>query len=127
MFTDSHCHLNFPELAQNMDAIRASMVEAQVDRALVISTQLEKFPEVHGLAMQFDNFWATVGVHPDSEGVQEPSVEELVKLSQRLGLLPFRRSLHRRYGMATPAFSQPYTGCATSSFAAGHSHPKFFR
>jgi TatD DNase family protein len=32
--------------------------------------------------MQFDNFWATVGVHPDSEGVQEPSVEELVKLSQ---------------------------------------------
>ena len=82
MFTDSHCHLNFPELAQNMDAIRASMVEAQVDRALVISTQLEKFPEVHGLAMQFDNFWATVGVHPDSEGVQEPSVEELVKLSQ---------------------------------------------
>ena len=82
MFTDSHCHLNFPELAQNMDAIRASMTEAQVNRALVISTQLEKFPEVHGLAMQFDNFWATVGVHPDSEGVQEPSVEELVKLSQ---------------------------------------------
>ncbi|NBW55756.1 MAG: DNAase, partial [Betaproteobacteria bacterium] len=36
MFTDSHCHLNFPELAQNMDAIRASMAEAQVDRALVI-------------------------------------------------------------------------------------------
>ena len=82
MFTDSHCHLNFPELAQNMAAIRSSMAEAQVDRALVISTQIEKFPEVHGLAMQFDNFWATVGVHPDSEGVQEPSVEELVKLSQ---------------------------------------------
>ena len=34
------------------------------------------------MALQFDNFWATVGVHPDSEGVQEPSVEELVKLSQ---------------------------------------------
>ena len=82
MFTDSHCHLNFPELAQNMGAIRASMAQAQVDRALVISTQLEKFPEVHGLAVQFDNFWATVGVHPDSEGVQEPSVEELVKLSE---------------------------------------------
>lgn len=65
-----------------MNAIRASMAEAQVDRALVISTQIEKFPEVHGLALQFDNFWATVGVHPDSEGVKEPSVEELVKLSQ---------------------------------------------
>ena len=78
MFTDSHCHLNFPELAQNMAAIRASMAEAQVDRALVISTQIEKFPEVHGLAMQFDNFWATVGVHPDNEDIYEPTVQDLI-------------------------------------------------
>jgi TatD DNase family protein len=131
MFTDSHCHLNFPELAQNMDAIRTSMAEAQVDRALVISTQLEKFPEVHGLAMQFDNFWATVGVHPDSEGVQEPSVEELVKLSQlprvvgigETGLdYPAGRALYRRYGMATPAFSQPYWAARASAVASCDPH-----
>ncbi|WP_408595737.1 TatD family hydrolase [Limnohabitans sp.] len=79
MFTDSHCHLNFPELAENMGSIRADMAAAQVTRALVISTTLEKFPEVHALATQFDNFWSTVGVHPDNEGVQEPTLEDLVE------------------------------------------------
>ena len=82
MFTDSHCHINFPELAENMSAIRADMAAAQVTRALVISTTLEKFPQVHDLAMQHDNFWATVGVHPDNEGVQEPTVEDLVTRAQ---------------------------------------------
>ena len=74
MFTDSHCHLNFPELVENIHTIRNDMAQAQVTRALVISTTLERFPEVHGLATQFDNFWATVGVHPDNEGVQEPTL-----------------------------------------------------
>ncbi len=82
MFTDSHCHLNFPELAQNMGSIRADMAAAQVTRALVISTTLEKFPEVHGLATEFENFWATVGVHPDNEGVQEPTLEDLIDRAQ---------------------------------------------
>jgi TatD DNase family protein len=82
MFTDSHCHINFPELAENMGAIRADMATAQVTRALVISTTLEQFPQVHDLAMQYDNFWATVGVHPDNEDVQEPTVEDLVTRAQ---------------------------------------------
>ena len=82
MFTDSHCHINFPELAENMGSIRADMATAQVTRALVISTTLEKFPQVHDLATQYDNFWATVGVHPDNEGVQEPTVEDLVTRAQ---------------------------------------------
>ena len=82
MFTDSHCHINFPELAENMGAIRADMASAQVTRALVISTTLEKFPQVHDLAVQYDNFWATVGVHPDNEGVQEPTLEDLVTRAQ---------------------------------------------
>ena len=79
MFTDSHCHLNFPELVENLDTIRADMAAAQVSRALVISTTLESFPDVHALATQYDNFWATVGVHPDNEGVQEPSLNDLLE------------------------------------------------
>ena len=82
MFTDSHCHLNFPELVENIQAIRDDMVKAQVTRALVISTTLERFPEVHGLATRFDNFWATVGVHPDNEGVQEPTLDDLLTRAQ---------------------------------------------
>jgi TatD DNase family protein len=82
MFTDSHCHLNFPELMQNIGAIRDDMAQAQVTRALVISTSLERFHEVHQLAMDYDNFWATVGVHPDNDDVQEPTLDDLLTRSQ---------------------------------------------
>ena len=78
MFIDSHCHLNFPEFEGRIDALREHMRESRVDRALVISTTLEEFPQVHALALRYDNFWATVGVHPDNEGVQEPSVQDLL-------------------------------------------------
>ena len=82
MFTDSHCHLNFPELMQNIGTIRDDMAKAQVTRALVISTSLERFHEVHQLAMDYDNFWATVGVHPDNDDVQEPTLDDLLTRSQ---------------------------------------------
>jgi TatD DNase family protein len=78
MFTDSHCHLTFPELASELPAIRAAMVQARVGRALCICTTLEEFATVHQLACTHDNFWATVGVHPDNEGVIEPSVQDLL-------------------------------------------------
>ena len=89
MFTDSHCHLNFPELATHIHSIREDMAKAQVTRALVISTSLERFPEVHGLATEFDNFWATVGVHPDNDDVQEPTLDDLLsraKLPKVVGI-----------------------------------------
>lgn len=65
-----------------MPAIRQAMTEAQVDRALCICTTLEEFSAVQGLAAQYDNFWATVGVHPDNEDVQEPSLEDLLTLGR---------------------------------------------
>lgn len=82
MFTDSHCHLNFPELAADLPAVRAAMAAAQVTRALCISTTMETFPEVRALAEAHDNFWASAGVHPDSEGVHEPSEDELVAAAE---------------------------------------------
>ncbi len=81
MFTDSHCHLNFPELRGELGAIRAAMQTAQVTRALCICTTIEEFPEVHSLATEYDNFWSTVGVHPDNEGIYEPTVGDLVERS----------------------------------------------
>jgi len=78
MFVDSHCHLNFPELVGDLPRIRQAMAAAQVDRALCICTTMEEFADVHGLATGYDNFWATVGVHPDTEGLTEPSVQDLL-------------------------------------------------
>ncbi len=81
MFVDSHCHLSFPELRERLPEIRATMAAAQVDRALCICTTLEEFGLVHELALAHDNFWCTVGVHPDNEGVQEPTLDDLLRLA----------------------------------------------
>lgn len=78
MFTDSHCHLSFPELQARLPEIREAMAQAQVERALCICTTLEEFSTVHALATTYDNFWCSVGVHPDNEGVTEPSLDDLV-------------------------------------------------
>ena len=82
MFTDSHCHLTFPELSAQIPVIRAAMAQALVDRALCICTSLEEFPAVHELATTYDNFWVTVGVHPDNEGVREPTLQDLLTRGQ---------------------------------------------
>ena len=79
MFVDSHCHLNFPELIDQLPQIRQAMAAAQVDRALCICTTMEEFADVHGLATRYDNFWATVGVHPDTEHMTEPTQQDLVE------------------------------------------------
>jgi TatD DNase family protein len=83
MFVDSHCHLSFPELKEQLPQIRQAMADARVDRALCICTTLEEFEDVHALAREYDNFLATVGVHPDNEGVIEPSLQDLVERSAR--------------------------------------------
>ena len=83
MYTDSHCHLNFPELLARLDDIRQDMQAAQVTRALLISTQLETFDEVNRIAMAYDNFWCTAGVHPDEDDVQEPTLDDLLRIGQR--------------------------------------------
>jgi TatD DNase family protein len=82
VFTDSHCHLNFPQLRSELPAIRAAMAQAQVTRALCICTTIEEFADVHSLATDHSNFWSTVGVHPDNEGIHEPTLQDLVQRSQ---------------------------------------------
>ena len=83
MYVDSHCHLSFPELSARLPEIRAAMAAADVDRALCICTTLEEFERVHALALGYDNFWCSAGVHPDNEGVREPSVDDLLALAAR--------------------------------------------
>ena len=67
MLIDSHCHLNFPDLASRIDEVKASMREKGVERAVVISVNVPDYPAVKALALAHEEFWATVGVHPDVE------------------------------------------------------------
>lgn len=78
---DSHCHLDFPDYTEGVEPLLANMAQAGVSHALCVSVSLERFPGVLALAERFDNLFASVGVHPDHQDAQEPSVEELVRLA----------------------------------------------
>jgi TatD DNase family protein len=65
---DSHCHLDFPEFDGKLADVREEMRTNGVSHALCISVQLADFPKVLALAETYDNFFASVGVHPDHEG-----------------------------------------------------------
>jgi len=82
MFIDSHCHLNFPDLAIDMDSILANMRANEVSHALCVSVDLATFPQVLQLAEDHENLYASVGVHPDYELESEPTQSELVNLSR---------------------------------------------
>lgn len=81
MYIDSHCHIDFPELSQRLPEILAGMADNQVSHALCVSVDLPDFPRVLALAERCPNVYASVGVHPDYEETQEPTVEDLVRLS----------------------------------------------
>jgi TatD DNase family protein len=82
MYIDSHCHLNFPELADNIDEVMSKMKLNSVTHALCVSVDMDKLPQILHLAEQHDNLYASVGVHPDYELAGEPTQAELVRLAQ---------------------------------------------
>jgi len=79
MFVDSHCHLSFPELARDIEAVLERMRQAQVTRALNVCVRMEEFAPVLALAESHADIFATVGVHPDTEHSIEPTVADLVE------------------------------------------------
>ena len=82
MLIDSHCHLDLPDLANNIDEILENMKNNEVTHALCVSVNFEDFPRLLLLAECYPNLYASVGVHPDYEDLAEPKSEELVLLAQ---------------------------------------------
>ncbi len=83
MFVDSHCHINFPELRERLPAILDAMAQNQVTHALCIGVNYEDLPSVLELAAAHANIFASVGVHPDHEAVEEPTEASLLALASR--------------------------------------------
>ncbi|MDH2235557.1 TatD family hydrolase [Pigmentiphaga sp. GD03639] len=81
MFVDSHCHLDFPELAAQLPEILERMRGNHVAQALCVSVNLPDWPRLMELVRGHDNLWASVGVHPDYEDTPDPTVEQLVELA----------------------------------------------
>lgn len=84
-FIDTHCHLDFEDLQKsplNLTEVLANMQNNEVELAITISVELEKWQGVHNIALSNKNIFCSVGVHPDYEKVKEPTIEELVKLAK---------------------------------------------
>jgi TatD DNase family protein len=81
MLVDSHCHINFPQLAEQIDAVQDAMQRHGVGHALCISVTLADFPQVLAMAEAHKNVFASVGIHPDYEDEPPFTVEDLVCLA----------------------------------------------
>jgi TatD DNase family protein len=79
--TDSHCHLNFELLRNNLPQVLQNARENGVGHMLCVGVTIEKLPEVLALAHDHANIFASVGVHPHEQQGHDPSVEELVQLA----------------------------------------------
>lgn len=81
LLVDSHCHLDFPDFQGKEEQLLAAMSEHGVGSALIAGVTLERFPGVIALVERFKNLYAGVGVHPDTEEGEEPSIERLTGLA----------------------------------------------
>ncbi len=83
MLVDSHCHLDFPDFAEDFDGVMARAAAADVGLMVTICTRLSRFDAVRAMAERHGNIYCTVGVHPheaDGEGVDDPA--ELIRLAK---------------------------------------------
>jgi TatD DNase family protein len=81
VLVDSHCHIDFPELAGDLEGVISRMQAAGVSHALCVSVSLETFPDVLAIAERFPNIYASVGVHPNQHGGTEPTADRLAELA----------------------------------------------
>lgn len=80
---DSHCHLDFPDFAEELDEVVARAKRTGISHMVSISTHLSKFPGVLAVAERFENVFCSVGIHPHEAGTEvEVSTDELVNLAQ---------------------------------------------
>lgn len=82
LLVDSHCHLDFADFHEKQAAYLEAMQEHHVGWALIAGVTLERFPGVLALVEHFPNLYAGVGVHPDTEQGEEPTVPTLLRLAE---------------------------------------------
>jgi TatD DNase family protein len=81
MLVDSHCHLDFPGLSDQLPAVLQRMHASGVGHALCVGVNLEDFPRLLQLAESSDRLFASVGVHPEYTDVAEADENQLLELS----------------------------------------------
>lgn len=82
MLVDSHCHLDFPDFADELDDVVARARDAGVGHMVTICTRVRKFAEVRAVTERFDNISCSVGTHPhNATEERDVPLEEIVELA----------------------------------------------
>jgi TatD DNase family protein len=90
MLVDSHCHLDFPDFADELDAVIDRAGKVGVGTLLTICTHLTRFDRVLAVAERFDNVFCTVGIHPhEAAGEPEVTAEQLVRMAEHPKVVGF--------------------------------------
>ncbi|WP_413203709.1 TatD family hydrolase [Rhodospirillum sp. A1_3_36] len=83
MLVDSHCHLDFPDFAEDLDGVVGRAREAGLGAMLTICTHVTKFDQVRAVAHRYPDVWCTVGIHPHEAGSEpETDAATLVLMAQ---------------------------------------------
>lgn len=83
MLVDSHCHLDFPDFAEELDDVVQRARDRGIGRMVTICTRVKKFQQVLAVAERYDDVFCSVGTHPHNADEElDVTVDDLVKLSQ---------------------------------------------
>ncbi len=78
---DSHCHLDFEPLGEQLTEVLARARDLGVGHMLCVSVTLEKYPKIQEITQEYSHIFSSVGVHPNEHEGRDPDVDELVKLA----------------------------------------------
>lgn len=83
MLVDSHCHLDFPDFAEELDRVVARAAAAGVGTMVTISTRVRNFDAVRAVAERFDNVYCSVGTHPHNAHEElDVTADDLMRLAE---------------------------------------------
>src|SRR5258707_6454691 len=83
MLVDSHCHLDFPDFAEDLDAILARAEAAGIGRIVTISTRVKRLAGLLAITERFPNVYCSVGTHPHQADEEDGiSTSELIELTK---------------------------------------------
>jgi TatD DNase family protein len=78
---DSHCHLNYKGLVENLDMVLEAARKVNVRRFLAINTRISEFDQVHAIAKSHDEVFCSVGIHPHEAENEAADLKKLISLS----------------------------------------------
>ena len=78
MLIDSHCHLNFDELYDDIDNYLQQMLDNKISHALCVGTNIDNWDRIIDIANKYQNIFASVGVHPDEKETNAPLSKDML-------------------------------------------------